>query len=83
MTRVRVGLARAPIDHGGLAMQVMIGQGDGTFDLLPSVGPWQGGVFGVAIGDLNGDEFADVVAAVAEPDSTGDMHNLLLLSETK
>ena len=39
-----------------------------------------GDVFGVAIGDLNSDGFADIVGASAEPDDTGSLRDLLYLS---
>jgi hypothetical protein len=80
---VIVGNATQHLDNQGFAIEVAMGTGAGQFALLPGMGPWKVGVFGVAMGDLNGDGFADVVGAVAEPDAAGNMSNILLLSEPK
>jgi hypothetical protein len=39
------------------------------------------GVFAVALGDLDGDGWDDLAAAVNEPADGGDLANLLFLSE--
>src|SRR5262249_31330116 len=77
-----VGHAMEP-PHGGLAIEFLLGTGGGGFKSMPvsGLGPWDVGVFGVAIGDLNGDGIGDVAAGVGEPGASGNMSNLLFLSE--
>lgn len=80
---VVVGNATANVPNQGHALQVALGTGGGGFAVLDGMGPWSSGVFGVAVGDLNQDGFADVVGAVAEPDAaTGMFRNILLLSDS-
>ena len=80
---VVVGNANMTLTHAGNAIQAALGKGGGTFDVMGGLGTWPRGVFGVAVGDLNGDGYADIAGAVAEPDATtGSLHNLLLLSTT-
>lgn len=70
---------------GANTLELLIGVGDGKFSAmpLPGLGPWGGGVYGAAVGDLNSDGVGDVAVAVGAPDSHGSMANILLLSESQ
>ncbi|MBN2493797.1 MAG: VCBS repeat-containing protein, partial [Deltaproteobacteria bacterium] len=76
-----IGNGHETLPHGGTAIEVLLGQSAGAIDLLPLSGlpAYDKGVFGVAVGDLNGDGFGDIAAAVAELD--GALDNILLLTE--
>ncbi len=78
-----VGNATSTLSHQGAALQVALGNTSGEVTEITGMGPWTAGIFGVAIGDLNGDGFADVVGAVAEPAANGSLRDVLLLSSTQ
>lgn len=69
--------------NSGNTLELLIGAGDGKFSAmpLPGLGPWDVGVYGAAVGDVNGDGVGDVAVAVGAPNSQGSMANILLLSE--
>jgi hypothetical protein len=69
------------VPHNGVAFDILLGQCDGSHALmtgLPTFGP---GVFGAAVGDLNGDGTPDVAGASSTPDPQGGFGNILLVSE--
>lgn len=78
---VAIGNATETVSNNGVAVEVLFGKGDGTFTPMQGMPTYQVGVFGVALGDLNGDRYADIAAAVNEPGSRGTLGNILLLSE--
>jgi hypothetical protein len=66
--------------HNGVSIEILYG--DGALGFTPTEEwPGFGSVFGVAIGDLNGDSADDIAIAVSGPDSNGSMGNRLLLSQ--
>jgi hypothetical protein len=75
-----IGNATETLPHGGTAIEVLLGRPDGGYESLPRVPSFEAGVFGVAVGDVDGDGRSDVVAAVNEPSSSGDLSNILLLA---
>jgi len=67
--------------HGGTALEVLLGHGDGTFTPAAGLPDYLVGAFGVAAGDLDGDGWPDVAIAVAEPAAgTTALANILLLT---
>jgi hypothetical protein len=74
-----IGYGTETMSHGGEAVELLLGTGDGSF--VPSEGlRFEGGVFGLALGDLDEDGLLDVAIAVAEPTAGGDLSNRLLLT---
>jgi hypothetical protein len=49
------------LDRGGDVVVVLLGNGDGTFDPSASYATVQGGLRGAALGDVTGDQIADIV----------------------
>jgi hypothetical protein len=80
ITDVVIGNATEYLPHGGTAIEILLGQPDGTFTALPDLPRFDAGVFGVALGDLDGDGRLDIAAAVNEPGADGDLSDILLLS---
>jgi hypothetical protein len=78
---VVIGNGTDTVDHGGTAVEVLLGAGDGTFSPMTGVPALAAGVFGVALGDLDGNGLGDIAVAVAEPDPTGDLSNVLFMNE--
>jgi hypothetical protein len=67
------------LPHGGTAVEVLRGRGDGTFTPLAGLPRYGVGAFGAAAGDLDGDGWPDLAIAVAEPATgTTSMANILL-----
>jgi hypothetical protein len=75
-----LGNGTATYSHEGHSIQVLLGEGEGDFMLMGGVAGFGGGVFGVAVGDLDGDARADIAAAVAEPAPDDSLRDILLLS---
>jgi hypothetical protein len=72
------------LNHEGEAIGVFLGDGQGDFEPMAGLPRWHRGVFGVAVGDLNGDGRADIAGAVGTADEAGstdgDFSNILLLA---
>jgi FG-GAP-like repeat len=79
-----LGNATDTVSHDGMALEWLRGLGDGTFAPVGPLPTYSVGIFGVAVGDLDGDGYPDIAAAVAEPDPTdsaSNLANLLLLTD--
>jgi hypothetical protein len=72
------------VDNGGNAIEIFHGDGSGDYVRATRVPRFHKGVFGVAVGDVDGDSWPDIAGAVAvgDPDggAGGDLANILLLS---
>ncbi len=80
ITDVVIGNATEYLPNGGTAIEMLLGQPDGTFAPVPGLPRYEAGVFGVALGDLDGDGRLDIAAAVNEPGPDGDLSDILLVS---
>ncbi|MDF1565910.1 MAG: VCBS repeat-containing protein [Deltaproteobacteria bacterium] len=78
---ILVGNASDTLDHGGQALEILHGQGGGSFLPFAGLPAFGGGVYAVPAADLDGDGWGDVFLAVGEPDpATGSLRNRLLVS---
>ena len=77
---IAIGNATEVLPNGGTAIEVLLGQPDGTFEPLVDLPDVPAGVFGVALGDVDGDGRLDLAAAVNEARPDGDLSNILLLN---
>lgn len=80
ITDVVIGNATEYLPNGGTAIEILLGARDGTFSPVEGLPRHEAGVFGVALGDLDGDGRSDIAAAVNEASPDGDLSDILLLS---
>lgn len=76
-----LGNATETLAHGGTSIEILLGQTGGAWKPLEGVPQPQGGVFAVAVGDLNGDGCDDIAVGIAEPSPNGEQRSHLLLTE--
>jgi hypothetical protein len=80
ITDVVIGNATEYLPNAGEGIEVLLGRRDGTFEPVLGLPRFDAGVFGVALGDLDGDGRMDIAGAVNEPGSDGDLSDILLVT---